>query len=238
MRHYEPDASTIRELIELRRELHAHPEPSSLEESTAATVRAYLERYQPDELISGIGGHGLMARFGDSAAGPRVMIRADLDALPIQERSQIPHRSRSHPVAHLCGHDGHMATVAGLAPALARRRLRNGQVWLLFQPAEETGQGARLTTTFLMSSSDPGSCFFAVLSRRRWISSNEQGRGLAIKAWCSQGAMGIRTPGRRPARRWVQIADSGSAEAGAAPAVAVTPAWRTAVVIALPVVRA
>ncbi|MEM9524405.1 MAG: M20/M25/M40 family metallo-hydrolase, partial [Pseudomonadota bacterium] len=77
-----------------------------------------------------------------AAAGPTVMIRCELDALPIHERSDRAHRSRVPGKAHLCGHDGHMSMVVGLALILRDRRPSRGRVVLMFQPAEETGVGA------------------------------------------------------------------------------------------------
>lgn len=137
------DEATLRELIALRRALHREPELADHEQATAARMRGFLEAYEPDELITGLGGHGLAARFGAEGTGPSLVLRADLDALPIHEKGNVPHRSIHDGVAHLCGHDGHMAIVAGLAPGLAAHRPRSGRVWLLLQPAEETGQGAK-----------------------------------------------------------------------------------------------
>jgi amidohydrolase len=136
------DEATLRTLIALRRALHREPELSGHERTTAARMRAFLEAYAPDELVTGLGGYGLAARFGAADTGPTLVLRADLDALPIHEEGRVPHRSIRDGVAHLCGHDGHMAIVAGLAPGLAAERPRSGRVWLLLQPAEETGQGA------------------------------------------------------------------------------------------------
>jgi amidohydrolase len=138
----EHDDTTLQEIIRLRHELHREPELSNHEQATADRVRRFIQTYQPDEIITGIGGHGLAARFGPPAGGLTVLVRADLDAVPIQEMGSAPYCSSRDGVAHLCGHDGHMAIVAGLAPALAARRPPSGRVWLLFQPAEETGEGA------------------------------------------------------------------------------------------------
>jgi amidohydrolase len=130
-------------LIELRHDLHRHPELSGQEAATARRIAAFLRPYAPTELIEGLGGHGLAAVFAFAEPGPTVVIRCELDALPIQETNEVPYRSATDGVAHLCGHDGHMAMVAGLAPWLATAPLPRGRVVLLFQPAEETGQGAR-----------------------------------------------------------------------------------------------
>lgn len=128
-------------ITELRRRLHRAPEVSGAEAGTAAIVAEFLADY-PCKVTTGLGGHGVIAVFDSGVPGPTVMIRAELDALPITQDSQAPWRSTVPGVAHLCGHDGHMAMVAALAPRLAAQPVARGRVILLFQPAEETGQGA------------------------------------------------------------------------------------------------
>lgn len=132
----------LRQLIVLRRELHTHPERSDAEKETAARVALFLNRHGVDEIIRGIGGHGLIAIYRGNGNGPSTMIRCELDALPIAETSEVPHCSRVRGVAHSCGHDGHSAIVAGVGAALGAMSHRAGDVALLFQPAEETGEGA------------------------------------------------------------------------------------------------
>lgn len=134
--------SDIAELTALRHELHRHPELSGEEAGTARRVQAQLAAHPPDEIVGGLGGHGLAAVYRGAAAGPTVMFRCELDALPIAETGTPPHRSTVAGTGHLCGHDGHMAILAGLARRLSRQRPRHGRVVLLFQPAEETGAGA------------------------------------------------------------------------------------------------
>lgn len=129
-------------LVELRRTLHATPDLAGNEHRTAATVRGYLEGHPPDAWVEGIGGTGLAAVYRGAEPGPTVLVRAELDALPIPETVDLPHASDRSGVAHKCGHDGHMTMVAGLAPELSRVRPERGSVILLFQPAEETGEGA------------------------------------------------------------------------------------------------
>jgi amidohydrolase len=131
-----------KELVRLRRDLHQHPELSGEEEATALRIKEFLQPYAPDRLIEKIGGHGLAAIY-DSGAGPCILLRCELDALPIEEENTFAHRSRFSGRAHKCGHDGHMTILAGLAPWLHGRPFRKGRVVLLFQPAEENGQGAR-----------------------------------------------------------------------------------------------
>jgi amidohydrolase len=134
-------------LVALRHALHAEPEVSGREAATAARVAAFIESYEPRQLVKGIGGHGMAAVFGPENRRPgeaTVVLRAELDALPIAEAGHAkPYASRHPDTAHLCGHDGHMAIVAGVAPWLREHPLERGRVVLLFQPAEETGAGAR-----------------------------------------------------------------------------------------------
>ena len=130
------------QLIRLRHRLHAHPELSGSESATAQTIREFILRHTRAELLEGLGGYGLAAVFSGPAPGPTVLFRADLDALPIPEKSRLDYRSQNRGVAHLCGHDGHMAILCGLAVQLSNMPPRYGRVVLLFQPAEETGSGA------------------------------------------------------------------------------------------------
>ncbi|MGB3279652.1 MAG: amidohydrolase, partial [Pseudorhodobacter sp.] len=132
----------ISELTALRHVLHRHPELSREERETATRVAAELGLLQPDQLITGLGGHGLAAVFESGRPGPALLFRCELDALPIPEISEAPYRSSIDGKAHLCGHDGHMAILLGLARLLARKRPAMGRVILLFQPAEEDGSGA------------------------------------------------------------------------------------------------
>ena len=130
-------------LVEMRRRLHRGAELSDQEEGTAALIRVFLAEQRPDRLAGGLGGHGVAARFDGREPGPTVLVRCELDALPIPEGSALAHATAQAAVSHKCGHDGHMAIVAGLAPLLRASPPERGAVVLLFQPAEETGQGAR-----------------------------------------------------------------------------------------------
>ncbi len=131
------------QLRELRHELHAHPEVSGNEHRTAERIVELLQRLNPDELITNIGGTGILAKFKGEEEGRDLLFRAELDALPIQEENNVAHRSNIDGVSHKCGHDGHMAILCGLAQQLADQRPAKGDVWLLFQPAEENGEGAK-----------------------------------------------------------------------------------------------
>lgn len=129
-------------LRELRQELHTLAEVSGHERETAARIAHYLQGLGPDKLFLNVGGNGVVAVFRGTESGPNLGIRAELDALPIYELSDIPYRSLNDGVAHLCGHDGHMSMVMGIAKSLSEQRPKSGSVALIFQPAEETGQGA------------------------------------------------------------------------------------------------
>lgn len=130
------------DLTQWRRDLHRNPELSGEEAETARKVQAFVAACGADRILSGLGGHGVAAIFEGREPGPTVMVRAELDALPIEEISDRPHRSAIPGKAHLCGHDGHMAILAALARGLGRQRPQRGRVVLMFQPAEEDGSGA------------------------------------------------------------------------------------------------
>jgi amidohydrolase len=132
----------VAELTAFRQHLHQHPEVSGEEVWTAAQVVAALTPLHPAELITGLGGHGVAAVWNGQAPGPTVMFRCELDALPITEISDAGHRSRIPGKGHLCGHDGHMAILLGLARLVARHPPLRGRIVLMFQPAEEDGSGA------------------------------------------------------------------------------------------------
>lgn len=144
-----PAASTLAarsdDPVAFRRQLHARPELSERERETAAAVAARLAPTQPSDILSGLGHMqtGLCAVYDSGAPGPTVLLRAELDALPIEETNDFAHRSTVPGVAHKCGHDGHMATLVAVADSLRQRPPGRGRVYLLFQPAEETGTGAR-----------------------------------------------------------------------------------------------
>ncbi|GET28565.1 amidohydrolase [Prolixibacter sp. SD074] len=134
--------STIQDIIELRHTLHQHPELSNREKQTSARIREFVQRYHPDKTID-ISHTGKAFVFEGKHPGPTVMFRAELDALPIPEHTDVPYASQNDGVSHACGHDGHMSMVAGLAPFIAENRPEKGRAILLFQPAEEVEQGAR-----------------------------------------------------------------------------------------------
>ena len=132
----------IRDLTQFRHDLHRHPEVSGAEAQTARRVAQALVALCPDQIVTGLGGHGVAAVFCGPRPGPTVMIRSELDALPIPENPGPEHRSKTDGVAHLCGHDGHTAIVMGVARQVSRQRPASGRAIMLFQPAEEDGAGA------------------------------------------------------------------------------------------------
>lgn len=136
----------IDELTDWRRDLHRFPEVSREEAGTAARVVQALNPLKPDQVLTGLGGHGVAAIFNGTDPGPTVLFRAELDALPIEELSDAPHRSTIPGKGHLCGHEGHMTLLMGLGRLISRQRPRRGRVVLMFQPAEEDGSGAAAVT--------------------------------------------------------------------------------------------
>lgn len=129
-------------LIELRRELHKFPELSGNEYKTARLIKRVLLQCQPDKIIDNLGGNGVAAVFHGKEEGPSVLFRCDMDALPIQETNRYKDKSSNKGIAHKCGHDGHMAIMAGVAETIGNDPPQKGRIILLFQPSEENGQGA------------------------------------------------------------------------------------------------
>ena len=135
-------------LTEWRRHLHANPGLTLDEGETAAFVVGKLRWLGVTEIETGIGGHGVVATLRRQSSGTggnrSVGLRADMDALPIQELDEtLPHRSRKAGVMHACGHDGHTTALLGAAALLLADLTWAGTIRLVFQPAEEGGGGAR-----------------------------------------------------------------------------------------------
>lgn len=131
-------------LAKLRQRLHQHPELSSLETHTASVIADELNKAGADAVLTEVGGTGVVGVFESGQPGPTLVLRCELDALPVSEPESmaIEYRSGNAGISHKCGHDGHMAVLVGVARALGASRPRTGKVALLFQPAEETGEGA------------------------------------------------------------------------------------------------
>lgn len=131
-------------MVEIRRDLHQHPELGLEEHRTARQVQVRLNELGIEH-VDGIGGTGVLGLIRGGEEGPAVALRADLDALPLTDAKDVPYKSQVPGRMHACGHDFHTAVLLGAARLLAeRRRELPGTVKLLFQPAEETVGGARL----------------------------------------------------------------------------------------------
>ena len=137
-----PDTICLMRSKALRHSLHQNPELSGQEAGTARRIVDFFEPLRPDETLTELGGTGLAFSFGSSKSGPTVLLRCELDALPIQEVNEMSYRSVTDGASHKCGHDGHMAILAEVGTALSEKRPNNGRVVLLYQPAEESGAGA------------------------------------------------------------------------------------------------
>ncbi len=135
-----------KEMTAWRRDLHAHPELSLQEVRTSGVVQAKLRAFGVDEVITGIARTGVVGvirgRAGDS--GRAIGLRADMDALPIEEATGLDYASRTPGVMHACGHDGHTTMLLGAAKYLAETRNFDGTVYVIFQPAEENLGGGEI----------------------------------------------------------------------------------------------
>ncbi|MFT7352002.1 MAG: amidohydrolase [Flavobacterium sp.] len=133
----------MEELIQLRKELHKFPEISGKEEETANRILLFLSKYPPTEIITKLGGKGILAIYKGKSEGKCLLFRCELDALPIEEINSFHYKSTFEGVSHKCGHDGHMAILCGLAKTFHENPIEKGIVMLLFQPSEEDGNGAK-----------------------------------------------------------------------------------------------
>ena len=125
-----------------RRDIHAHPELGFEEKRTSELVATQLERFGV-EVHRGVGRTGVVGVLKTGTSARSVGLRADMDALPIEEANRFDHRSRNPGRMHACGHDGHTAMLLGAAKQLAATRNFDGAVHFIFQPAEEGLGGAR-----------------------------------------------------------------------------------------------
>jgi amidohydrolase len=144
-----PIASRIAEMktevAAWRRDIHEHPEILFDVHRTAASVAEKLKAFGCDEVVTGIGKTGVVGVIHGTGEGPRKVIglRADMDALPMDEQTNLPYRSKNPGKMHACGHDGHTAMLLGGAKYLAETRNFSGTAVVIFQPAEEGGGGGR-----------------------------------------------------------------------------------------------
>lgn len=134
-----------RDVIAWRRDLHEHPELQFDVHRTASFVETKLRAFKCDDVISGIGRTGVVGviRGQQQTSGKTIALRADMDALPIEEASGVPWASKTTGVMHACGHDGHTAMLLGAARHLAQSRHFDGTAVVVFQPAEEGGGGGK-----------------------------------------------------------------------------------------------
>ena len=134
--------SFLPEIIALRHQLHAHPELAHEEFETAALISKRLQKFGY-EVQEGIAGTGVSAVLDSGKPGKTVALRADIDALPIHEKTNLSYASKIAGKMHACGHDGHTATLLAAAGALIHcKKNFKGKIKFIFQPAEETGTGA------------------------------------------------------------------------------------------------
>lgn len=139
-------AAMAPELTEWRRDFHMNPELAYEETRTASVVAEKLRSFGCDEVVTGLGGTGVVGVIrgkGAAAADRSIMLRADMDALPIEENTGAEYASQTPGKMHACGHDGHTTMLLGAAKHLAETRAFDGTIYVCFQPAEEGGAGAK-----------------------------------------------------------------------------------------------
>jgi amidohydrolase len=144
-------------VVEWRRDFHMNPELSNAEVRTSRKVAELLRTFGI-EVTEGIGGHGVVGLLRGGGKGRTIALRADMDALPVQEQGALAHKSRVDGVMHACGHDGHTAILLGTAAILSKMRSDLvGNVKFIFQPAEESladGGAARMVKAGVLKNPD------------------------------------------------------------------------------------
>ena len=138
VKQLEKDSGLIKEWFE---HMHRNPELSMQEARTAEYIAGQLRSFGAYEIATGVGKHGIVATLKVGDGGKTIGLRADFDALPIQEQNDFPYKSTVAGVSHLCGHDGHTTMLLAAAKYLAETKNFNGTVRLIFQPGEETMEG-------------------------------------------------------------------------------------------------
>ena len=128
-------------LEKVRKELHQYPEISGEEYETQKKIKEFLAKNASCTIIE-VAQTGIVAVFEGKENGKTIMLRADIDALPIQEVNTFQHQSQNKGISHKCGHDGHTTILLGVANMLTKFPIEKGKVLLLFQPSEENGKGA------------------------------------------------------------------------------------------------
>ncbi len=142
MLHNDPIAALTPEVIAWRRHIHGNPELGFHEHETARFVAEKLRSFGCDEVHEGIGGTGVVGVLRCGTGTRAIGLRAELDALPVTEKTGLPYASRNEGVMHACGHDGHTAMLLGAAKVISDPRAFDGTVYFIFQPAEENHGGS------------------------------------------------------------------------------------------------
>ncbi|MDR0930630.1 MAG: amidohydrolase [Clostridiales bacterium] len=131
------------EVVGFRQHFHAYPELSNSEEKTAEYIVKFLSNFEGLEFAKGVAGHGVVVDINAPGATKTLLMRADMDALPIEEKNNVTYKSRNKGIMHACGHDAHMAILMGVIKSLmAQADKLKVNVRFVFQPAEEGGGGA------------------------------------------------------------------------------------------------
>jgi hippurate hydrolase len=142
MKLIDPITQFQSELQQIRRDIHAHPELCFEEQRTADIVAKKLTEWDIP-IVRGLGVTGVIGIIKSGSSERAIGLRADMDALPVQEINDFPHASKHEGKMHACGHDGHVAMLLGAAHYLSQHRNFDGTIYVIFQPAEEGGGGAR-----------------------------------------------------------------------------------------------
>ena len=142
MKLIDPITQFQSELQQIRRDIHAHPELCFEEQRTADVIAKKLTEWDIP-IVRGLGVTGVVGIIKGGSSERAIGLRADMDALPVQEINSFPHASKHEGKMHACGHDGHVAMLLGAAHYLSRHHNFDGTVYAIFQPAEEGGGGAR-----------------------------------------------------------------------------------------------
>ncbi|MCX6549541.1 MAG: amidohydrolase [Acidobacteria bacterium] len=201
------------ELVEIRRDLHQHPEVSWEEERTGAKVADYCARL--DLHVERVARTGLIAVLNPEKPGPAVALRADMDALPIQEENDLPYRSTVPGKGHLCGHDAHTAMLLGAARLLVLQKERIPfPVRFYFQPAEEVIDGGA-----------------ALLMREKRLAGVAAIYGLHVNPLLPVGCLGLRSGPLMASMDRVEILVSGAGGHGAMPHLTHDPVLTSAEII-------
>ncbi len=138
----EPIVQNQDTLQKIRRDIHAHPELRYEEERTSTIIAGKLEEWGI-RVIRGLGKTGVVGILQNGSSNKALGLRADMDALPMQESNTFAHASKHENKMHACGHDGHTAMLLGAAHYFSQHKDFDGTVYFIFQPAEESGKGAR-----------------------------------------------------------------------------------------------